>query len=268
VNLPDAGFVTIPVQPIEENEESTSPPTRVHVQLGPSVSIAKGNAGEVQLSGSLEVELANDGTSINGELQAKSGQLDVSGKTFEIERATITFNPKRPAEDPTVFAVARWDSPSDFAVYARYVGSVSQGKLTMYSEPPLTQDQILSLILFGTPEGSFGGTTGGNSAATALGVVGSTATRGLNRALDDITDLDVSTRVDTSTGNARPELVVQLTPRLAAHVTRALGAAAPGEPPDRTFLILDYHLQGGWSLSSSLGDRGASALDLIWRHFY
>jgi hypothetical protein len=90
----------------------------------------------------------------------------------------------------------------------------------------------------------------------------------LNRALSDITDLDVSARVDTSTGAPRPELVLQLTPRVSAAVTQAIGEPTPGQSPDRTFLTVELRLASAWSLSTMVGDKGASALDLIWRRRY
>jgi hypothetical protein len=98
--------------------------------------------------------------------------------------------------------------------------------------------------------------------------VGGAATQGLNKALSSISALDVSTRVDTSTGSARPELVVQISPRISAAITRSLGAPAPGQPPDLTFLTFDFRIRSRWSLSALVGDRGESGLDLIWRHRY
>jgi hypothetical protein len=107
-----------------------------------------------------------------------------------------------------------------------------------------------------------------DSAATAVSVAGGTAAKGLNRVLHDFTNLDIQARVDTSTGAARPELVVPLTRRLSARVTRAIGEPTPGSSPDRTFLTLELRLRQKWALSALFGDRGASALDLIWRHHY
>ena len=121
--------------------------------------------------------------------------------------------------------------------------------------------------MFGTPDGSFGAGSSG-TLGTAVGVAGTTAAKGLNRALSDITDIDVSARIDTSTGAARPELVLQVSSRVAAKVTQALGEPSPGQSPDRTFLTLDLRLASTWSLSTMIGDRGASAVDLIWRKRY
>jgi autotransporter translocation and assembly factor TamB len=147
---------------------------------------------------------------------------------------------------------------------------VKAGKLTLRSEPPLTQPEIVSLLLFGSPEGSLGQSNGGGggAAATAVGVAGDTAVRGFNRVMSDFTHLDVSARIDTSTGSARPEIVVQVTPRLTTRVARAIGDPPPGESPDRTFLTLELRLQRSWAISAVIGDRGASILDLLWRKRY
>ena len=102
----------------------------------------------------------------------------------------------------------------------------------------------------------------------AVGVAGGAATKGLNRALGDLTTLDVSTRIDTSYGDPRPEVVVQLTRRLSAQLSYAVGEPAPGQSPDRTFLTLDLRLGSRWSLATTFGDRGASMLDLLWRYRY
>jgi hypothetical protein len=61
---------------------------------------------------------------------------------------------------------------------------------------------------------------------------------------------------------------MRVSPRVAAKVTRAIGEPSVGDPPDRTFLTLELRLRRAWALSAVFGDRGASALDLIWRRRY
>jgi translocation and assembly module TamB len=203
---------------------------------------------------------------VQGKIETRRGQLDISGKTFDIERASVAFTGGEP-DDPTIGAVARYDSPAGYEVYAEYTGTVSKGKLALRAEPALSQDEIVTLLLFGTPDGSLGA-GGGDSLSTAVSVAGGTAAQGFNRAVSGLTNLDVSARVDTSTGAPRPELVLQLTPRVAAKVTQALGEPVPGQSPDRTFVTVDLRLANNWSLSTMVGDRGASAFDLIWRRRY
>ncbi len=269
VHRADGKFVPLAVQPLEpggKGEEGGATPVRplvVEIALG-NIVIDRDRSVTAQLTGHLQLQTATT-TQLTGRIEVKGGRLDVQGKRFEIERGVVTFDGGDPG-NPTITATARWDAP-DYSVYADYVGDVKTGRIKLRSEPPLSQDQIASLLLFGTPEGSAGG--GDTSTASlAVSVAGDTAAQGLNHALDKLTNLDVSARIDTTTGSARPELVFQVSPRVAARVTRAIGAPAAGESPDRTFLTLELRLKRAWALSALVGDRGASALDLIWRRRY
>ena len=262
----DGDFVTLPLQPLKEGDPSKNEnPMMVDLNLGDQIWIQQGDSTKIQLGGRLQLVLG-DPLTIEGQIDVKSGKLDVSGKQFEIESGVVTFSGE--PGNPTIVATARWDAPDEdrHRVYADASGTAAKLKVTLRSEPPLTHDQILSLLLTGSADGSLAG-GGGSNAATAVGAVGGVATQGLNKALSNISDLDVSTRIDTSTGTARPELVVQLSAKVSAKLTRALGQT-PGQPPDMTFLTLDFLIKRNWSLSTLTGDRGASGVDLVWRKRY
>jgi translocation and assembly module TamB len=262
----DREFVTIPLQPLETPAEPAEYTTVVTVDLG-ELWVEKGQQAEVTVGGKITAKLGAE-LDVTGKLETKRGKLDISGKTFDIERGAVTFT-GGPPDTPIISAVARYDSPAGFTVYAEYTGTATEGKLVLRSDPPLSQDEILTLLMFGTPDGSFGAGTGtGNQLSAAVSVVGSTAAQGLNRALSKITDIEVQARIDTSTGAPRPELVVQVTPRIAARVTQALGEPTPGQSPDRTFVTIELRIASAWSLSTMVGDRGASAVDVIWRRRY
>ena len=263
------GFVTLPLQPLNDSDPAKNDnPMQVLVHLG-SIEIERGDMLKAQVGGQLRVVMG-DPLTMTGQIDLKGGKLDVSGKQFEIESGTVTFAGE--PGNPTIVATARWDSPDEekHQVYADFTGSATKGKITLRSEPPLTQDQILSLLLTGSADGSLGGNSsgGGSSAATAVGAVGGSATQGLNKVLSGVSNLEVSTRIDTSTGSARPELVIQISPRVAAQITRALGTPAPGQPPDLTFLTFDFRVLHNWSLDTLIGDRGESGLDVVWRKRY
>jgi translocation and assembly module TamB len=259
----DAKFVALAVQPLAKPSENPTP-LDLTLELG-NVSLKRGDLVTADVTGKLQVHV-DDKTSVTGEIDVKGGTLDVSGKRFDIERGSVTFTGGEPS-NPTVSAVARWDAPAGYAVYATYTGTAKQGSLTLRAEPPLSQAEILNLIMFGTPEGSV--TSGsGDTATSALGVAGGTATKGINRALSDFTHLDIQARIDTSTGDSRPELMVPVSKVLSARLTRAVGEPPPGQSPDRTFVTLELRLKQFWALSAMIGDRGASALDLVWRRHY
>lgn len=257
-------FVEIPLQPIEEEPSGAPDRWIIALKLG-AVEVHKGPGIAIGLKGDLRARVGRR-TRLDGRIDLTGGKIDVRGKEFKIERGALTFD-RSEVEQGVVTATARWDSPEDYTVYAEYSGTVEEGRLRLRSEPPLTQDEILSLVMFGTPGGSFGARQQ-DEAATAVGLAGGTVTKGLNRALSDFSSLDVSTRVDTSTGEARPELVLQVTPSVTARVTQAIGEAPPGQSPDRTFLTVDLRLFTRWSLSTQVGDEGGSSVDLIWRHRY
>jgi translocation and assembly module TamB len=271
VRRADGAFAALPVQPLEPGAKSgaasgqPTQPLRIQIKLGNKVTVERGRTAQAQLTGQLTIVSASQ-TNVDGRIEVRGGKLDVSGKTFEIERGVVTFEGDDPG-NPSISATARWDAPG-YSVYADYVGDVQNGRIKLHAEPPLTQDEIASLLLFGSPEGSVGGSSDSSGAALAVSVAGDSAAKGLTRALDNLTKLDVSARVDTTTGSARPELVFQVSPRVSAKVTRAVGAPAAGESPDRTFLTLELRLKRAWALSALFGDHGASALDLIWRRRY
>jgi hypothetical protein len=264
----DGEFSAIPMQPIKASDGEAGSggggETFLRIKLGNEVWVHQGEKFDVRFRGGLDVRLGEE-TRLEGKIELAGGSLDVSGKRFEIETGTITL--AGPVETALVTATARWDSPAGYSVYADFSGTISDGKLELRSEPPLGRDEILSLLLFGTPDGNVGSGSGDN-ASTAASLAGDTAAAGLNQLLSRFTELDVSARIDTSTGSARPELVLQVTPRLTARVTRALGEPAPGQSPDRTFFTLELRLRRRWSLATIVGDQGGTALEIVWRLRY
>jgi translocation and assembly module TamB len=265
VRVDPKNFHALPLQPLEEPSEKTDSRTIIVVTLG-RVWVHQGTTLNARLAGKLRVEMTDEAR-IAGTIRIPRGTVDVSGKIFEIEQGTITFQESDPA-NPVVVATARYDSPDGTRVYADFLGPVKTGKLHLRSVPPLSEDQILSLLLFGTPDGSFGSGTGDSSAATAVSVGGSQATQGLNSALGDVTDLNVTTRVDTSRGSPTPELVIQLSRRLSAEIGHYLGNPGLGQAPDRTFITLDFRIRRRWSLATTVGDQGGTSVDAVWRHLY
>jgi translocation and assembly module TamB len=159
-------------------------------------------------------------------------------------------------------------------VFADFSGHVSSGKLALRSEPGLNQDEILALILFGSPDGSFGTSSSSSDPATsaglkAAGFAGGVVTQGLNRAISDLTSADITTRVDTSeANNPRPELAVQISRKVSARLGYKLGVPAPGDNPDRTELTIDWRFVRNWSIEAVVGDQGSTALDVVWRLRY
>lgn len=143
------------------------------------------------------------------------------------------------------------------------------------SEPEtLSQDAILSLIVFGDENGSVGSSPSATSADNedvnkAAGVAGGLVTQGINKAIAGVTDVDITTRVDTSEAqNPRPELAVLIAKDVSATIAHNLGLPPAGQNPDRTQVIVDYRFVRNWSLMTTFGDAGSSIVDLLWQYRY
>ena len=278
----DGGFVSLPRGPPPKPTETpsaerarkpepTAADVTVRVALGPDVRVYRTNAIDAWLNGNVEAVLQDNRAAVSGAVQVDRGFVELRGRRFTIEHATASFDPARPAADPTITATAAYDAPDATRIFADYVGTAEEGKLRLHSVPALGQSEILSLIVFGTREGAEDSRGGGaaEAAGTASSVGGGVATQGINKALMDITPIDITTRVDTSDSQApRPEVAVAISSKVSATVWYRIGLPMPGENPDRSMLRLGYRFRPRWLLETSVGDKGTSIVDLIWKLRY
>jgi translocation and assembly module TamB len=175
--------------------------------------------------------------------------------------------------NPEVVVTAGWTAPEGTRVYAEFAGPLKTGTVTLRSEPAHSKSEILALILFGSPTGSAqtytAGAPLGAGAAGVAGLGAQVATRGLNRAIDQLTGLDVTTRINTTdVVNPRPEVAVRLARDISIAVSHVLGVPPPGTNPDRNFATFDWRFRRSWSLQTTIGDQGSTVLDLIWQYRY
>jgi translocation and assembly module TamB len=252
-------------------DPSASLPVDLLVKLGSDVEVRRGAMVTVQLTGEPRVRIAEGKTDVSGQIQLVSGNLDLQGKKFAIEKGTVTF--ESDPSNPVVVATATWTAQDRTRIFADFVGPVKTGKVTLRSEPTRPQSEILQLVVFGTADGfnaaptqgGVGGSTG-TKAATALG--GGALTQGLDSALDGLTGLQTQTRIDTtSSNNPRPELEVQISSAVSIRFAYVLGTP-PISEPDKTLGSVIFRFAPNWSLSTTVGDRGKATLDTIWQYRY
>ena len=262
-------LVTVPLVKPDKPREASELAIVTNVKIGSDVEIKRDTTVDVVLHGTTKVEVT-DKTRVTGRIILERGTLEVQGKKFVVDRGTVTFTGGEPS-NPMVVATAHWDGPEGTRVYADFSGYVSSGKLTLRSEPALSQDEILALVLFGSTEGSLGATSGPpqSTGVKAAGMAGGVLTDSFNKAISGVTAVNISARVDSSQQDGpRPEVDVQIGKNVTAKIGYQLGSPAPGENPDRAMLTLDWRFARAWSLDASVGDAGSSALDLVWRFRY
>ncbi|HSY22695.1 MAG TPA: translocation/assembly module TamB domain-containing protein [Polyangiaceae bacterium] len=281
-------FVEMPLDgavPQATSSGATPFTTRIAVRLGNDVQIARGTDLDVHLEGQPSITIGSD-VRVTGQIRLVRGTLDVKGKAFAIQQGTVTFTGEDPS-NPQVVLAAGWTAPDGTLIYADFVGPLKTGKVTLRSEPVRPQNEIITLLLFGTVEDAPGSnqaapdvnlqvsgseSQGAIVAGQAGGAVATApinqALGGLNRTLDRLgLTGGVSTRIDTSTSNPRPEVAVQIARDISFQVGYVLGVP-PVTNPDTTLVTLNWNFLRKWSLEATYGDAGSSILDVVWQHRY
>jgi translocation and assembly module TamB len=267
-------FVKLPL----DKDDTEPPPAQkpvgtvlnVDVALG-DITIVQGNQARVVLTGNPHIKITNT-TELSGQIQVKEGKIDVQGKQFQVERGTITFQPADPS-NPIIVATAAWTAEDGSKVYADFVGPVKTGKVNLRSDPARPKNEILALILFGTADGANAAPPppgrapdGTTKAATSLG--GGFAAQGLTEAMDDLTGVQATARIDTTrSANPAPEIEIQIARRISLAFEHILGTP-PISEPDTNLAIVDWRFKKNWSLETTLGDRGKVAVDGVWTKRY
>jgi translocation and assembly module TamB len=243
----------------------------VRIALGREVRLYRTNAIDAWLSGKVHALVRGSRLEVSGAVQVDRGFVEIQGRRFGIEHAMASFDPTRPPDDPTVTATAVYDAPDATRIFAEYTGTAETGKLRLHSDPALEQTEILSLIAFGTREGgeSSGGSGSAGAVGTAASAGGGIAAQGLNKVLSNITPVDITTRVDTSDAqDPRPEVAVAITDKVSASVGYRVSLPMPGQNPDRSMLRVEYRFRPRWLLETTVGDKGTSIVDLVWKLRY
>jgi translocation and assembly module TamB len=257
---------------------SSGPLVRVTTKLGSDVAVRRGTNLDIRLAGSPTFTMNPTGPTATGQIRLVRGSIDVEGKRFEIqEGSTVTF-----IDDPTnpqVVLTAMWKAQDETTtVFADFVGPLKTAKVTLRSEPTLSQSEILSLILFGTSDVNTSANAGMGSpeASGAASVAGSAATAPINKALGGVNRMldnfglvgNISTKIDTSTTSPRPEVEIQIARDISLQIAWVLGVPPPGTNPDSTLATVSWRFLRRWSLVTTVGDAGTSIVDLVWQKRY
>jgi translocation and assembly module TamB len=267
---PSGRVVVLPLHAPDKARSPDSMKVKVVVHLGNDVWIKRDTSLAVRLTGSPVLDLGQ-AARVTGTIGVTSGKLEVFGKRFEIQPdSTVSFTGE--TDNPQLVVTALYDAPDKTKIYADVVGPLRHLNVKLRSDSGQSQDELLSLLLFGSEEG-IGGTPPPSeqpdSTQRAAGLAGGVVTQGINKALSGITSLDIATRLDTSdAANPKPEVEVRVSNDVVTRVTVNTGMPAPGESPDRTLLSVDWTFKPRWLLETTMGDEGSTFFDVLWRHRY
>jgi translocation and assembly module TamB len=240
----------------EAHVERTAVTANVRVILGKLVHVSTYNIN-ADVEGDVTVhDKPGQPTNASGELRVTRGTYRAYGKDLEIDRGRLIFT-GGPVDDPDVdLRAVRHVENVTAGIQAR--GRLQKPEVTLFSEPPLDQSDILSYIVFGTSAKQSGNAENAwlAQAVSALALAtGEGLARGVGGALG-IEDVRIASGVG---GGTSVMLGTYLSPRL--YMSYGIGLFETGNS-----LRLRYDLSEHWQIQTDTGDNtGADILYKIER---
>ncbi|MDF2690443.1 MAG: pathogenicity protein [Gammaproteobacteria bacterium] len=254
------------------NKNSSRPISlNVNLKLSPKVSLS-GLGISTQLTGELKIKsLSASSITATGRLQLINGKYQRYGKTFIIKKGELVYA-QSPLDDPNLNIRAIYElAPSNseniinpsVQVGVNVLGSLQHPKIELFSNPSLSQEDILSYIVLGQPFSNIQESDKGalSQAAIALAAGGGSSTAienlqkklGLNQiALGSLNAQNLTSSED----NTAIFVGKAISPRL--YLRYGIGLFNSQQELD-SILQLSKH----WSLKTSAGTQ-ASGADLIF----
>jgi autotransporter translocation and assembly factor TamB len=242
----------------------------------PNNLIIKGN--DINPSGASPIGLGNVNITIGGDVRATKqpaaplrllgtvntvrGTYDFQGRRFDIARdGTVQFVGLTPIDPRLDITATRLIS--GVLAKVRIQGSARQPKLTLSSEPPLEEADVLSLIIFNQPANSLGEgeqvSLASRASALATGFVASTLARSIGNALE----LDIFEVQTTPESGGSPTVTVGEQPgeRLFVKFRQAFGAQSVSQ------FIVEYQLTDFARLQSSVAQGSTASQRTLMQRF-
>ena len=219
-----------------------------------------------ELSGELDVRTDGGRLGVYGHAETASGQLELLGRAYDIERARVTFDG---GIDPTV-DVRLTRAMSSATVVIAVHGTAKSPTLELTSDPPVySQSQVLGLIVSGDPDNARV-----DSPSTDQQLVGAVSGALVSQLTGQIVSrlpLDVI-KVEPGAGaslgglgGARLEVGKYLRENIYVSYSHQFGATMTDIHHSNAHeLSIEYRIRRHLVLGVRYGDAGIGAIDLAW----
>lgn len=223
----------------------------------------RGPAIEMSWKGAVSATHEGEQHAVTGELTAKDGRFDLLGNSFRVESGHVTLPADETTVDPFLNVVARTSTPAA-EVTATFKGRVSRPELTFSSEPAMSQSQILTLLLTGSPDASEADEQ--RVLAQAAALLATFENPGLSNFLSSRLGID---RVGLSFGDDVNQPILSVGKRLSKriYVETAFKFNAPRNR-NRVEARVEYEFKPNWTLETFFGDAAVGGIDLFWHRVF
>jgi len=222
----------------------------------------RGTGTNIEFEGAIRVSKDHgmDFPKIEGPLTATRGWAAFQRKTFMISEGVIQFVGLAPP-DPNLKIRGEY-RVAGTSIFLDIGGTATRTTLELSSDPPLTQTDIISLLLFGTKASDL---TRGQSVqleSSAFMFLGAEALRTLQEQLGHELPLDLLTVENSGPGGAGAVLVGKyLTPKLFIIYRKGVTSGDSDE------VRMEYELHPRINLESRIGSE-ETGVDLFWSRDY
>ncbi len=251
-----------PKAPIQAPTVADALSLAVDLTLGADAWIRRPDAN-VQLGGAVRLDkVAHGPLEITGTLRLLRGTYVFQGRRFTVDRGEIVLPPGQNAE-PALDVTATYRVGGYF-VTVQVNGPIDRPTLTLSSDPPLEQADILAVLLFGRPTTTLGPTEATALQRETVQLAAGYAAPELSSSVRDALGLDLLD-VSMPEGATTPGEV-----KVGRYVTDDVFVTLAQEFGPRLAQIvgLEYHLRRNLSVRLSTSTRGASAVDVFWHRRY
>lgn len=232
----------------------------VDIDVGKNLLI-KHEKAEALLEGTIAARKRRDKrVSLTGRIEAQRGFADLQSRRFRLVDGSLEFAGSTKI-DPLLDILARHRAPA-YTIDARLTGTASKPVLTLSSDPALSQEDILAVLLFGRPaselseaqQNSLGQRASEMASSLGITVVGRTVASAIGL---DALGLQIE---ELSSSRARVGAYV------GRNIFVALGQEFSGERGQE--LSIEYEFLPGWSVVASTTSQGTNSADLVWKLRY
>lgn len=142
-------------RPEPEGEAATAASIALDLAVSlPRRVFVRGRGLESEWSGNLSITGTSNAPQVEGQVELVRGTFSFASKRFTLQRGTVTFAGGKKI-DPFINAQAEYKS-SDITAYIALTGLASQPEITISSQPPLPESEVLSQVLFGKSSAKLG----------------------------------------------------------------------------------------------------------------
>lgn len=228
----------------------------VDVDLGRDLWI-KHEQAEVLLEGRVDArKQRGKPLTLEGRIEAQRGFADLQGRRFRLIEGDLELVAGSKV-DPILDVLGRYKAPAH-TIDARLTGTASKPVLTLTSDPSLSQEDILAVLLFGRPAAELSQkqqVSVGQRAQEMASAIGMTA---VGRSLASAIGLEELGLEIEELSSSRAAIGAYV----GRNIFVALAQDFSGETGQQ--LSIEYEFWPGWSVVGSTTSEGTNAADLVW----